>query len=208
MTYESPSVWLPETARIATRLRASRIDLAHAPDMALDAIAIRPSSREIERAGKREILEPRVMQVLVALTGADGAVVSRQDLVDRCWDGRAVGEDAINRCIGKLRRIAEADGAQSFVIETIPRVGYRLVANKREHEIPAIQPSAVSDTRGAGFRDLLNYRAIMPAVFVLLLVQQIGARLVGASPAVLVSDGMLIFTLLGFALSLAAVKSG
>jgi DNA-binding winged helix-turn-helix (wHTH) protein/Tol biopolymer transport system component len=103
------------------------IDLAHTPDFSLGNVVVRPSSRGFERAGDREILEPRVMQVLVALTEANGAVVSRDDLVRRCWEGRSVGEDAINRCIAKLRRIAEADDGQTFTIETIPRVGYRLV---------------------------------------------------------------------------------
>jgi DNA-binding winged helix-turn-helix (wHTH) protein/WD40 repeat protein len=106
---------------------ADAIDLAHTPDFRLGGIAVRPSSREIECKMGREILEPRVMQVLVALAEAGGAVVSREDLVRRCWDGRSVGEDAINRCIAKLRRIAESGDTHSYTIDTIPRVGYRLV---------------------------------------------------------------------------------
>ena len=109
-----------------TQFRNEVIDLAHASDFALGAIKVRPSCREIEHNGNRAILEPRVMQVLVALVEGDGAVVSREDLVRRCWKGLAVGEDAINRCIAKLRRVAEAAGPQSFKIDTIPRVGYRL----------------------------------------------------------------------------------
>jgi len=35
-----------------------------------------------------------------------------------------VGEDAVNRCIARIRRLAESHGG--FAIETIPRVGYRL----------------------------------------------------------------------------------
>ena len=66
------------------------------------------------------------MQALVRLARAHGAVVSRDDLIQSCWGGRAVSEDAINRCIAKLRQLAEKNEAASFVIETIPRVGYRL----------------------------------------------------------------------------------
>ena len=43
------------------------------------------------------MLDPRVMQVLVALTGAAGKVLSRDDLIALCWDGRIVGDNAINR---------------------------------------------------------------------------------------------------------------
>ena len=67
------------------------------------------------------------MQVLAALARMQDRVVSRDDLIEACWGGRIVGEDAINRCIGRLRRLAEnVDG--SFAIETVARVGYRLTA--------------------------------------------------------------------------------
>jgi Tol biopolymer transport system component/DNA-binding winged helix-turn-helix (wHTH) protein len=106
----------------------SPVDLAREGEFELGALRVSPSTREVLRCGEREILEPRVMQVLVALYRANGRVVSRDELISLCWDGRIVGEDAINRAIGRLRRLSEADQEASFVIETIPRVGYRLLA--------------------------------------------------------------------------------
>jgi TolB-like protein len=50
--------------------------------------------------------------------------VTRDGLIDQCWDGRAVGDDAINRCTGRLRRLAQDFGG--FELETVARVGYRL----------------------------------------------------------------------------------
>ena len=123
---------------------ADSIDLAHTPDFTLGGIAVRPSSREIECRSGREILEPRVMQVLVALAEAGGAVVSRDDLVRRCWDGRSVGEDAINRCIAKLRRIAESGDTHSFAIDTIPRVGYRLLLSEPAAASPPFGLSTIA----------------------------------------------------------------
>jgi Tol biopolymer transport system component/DNA-binding winged helix-turn-helix (wHTH) protein len=102
------------------------IDLAREPDFLLGRLQVRPSLREIRLGGRAETLEPRVMQVLVLLSRADGAVVSRDQLIECCWGGRIVGEDAINRCIAKVRRVAELDGNESFAIETVTRVGYRL----------------------------------------------------------------------------------
>jgi DNA-binding winged helix-turn-helix (wHTH) protein/TolB-like protein len=101
------------------------IDLASEPDFMLGALSIRPSSREVTLDGRSEMLEPRVMQVLTALARRRGEVVSRDQLVASCWEGRVVGEDAINRSIAKVRRWS---GATTFTLETIPRVGYRLVA--------------------------------------------------------------------------------
>ena len=106
------------------------IDLVREADFWLGASRVSPSMREVERAGLRETLEPRIMQVLVALHQANGRVVSRDELIARCWEGRIVGEDAINRAIGKLRRLSEEEGDASFVIETIPKIGFRLMASQ------------------------------------------------------------------------------
>jgi len=157
------------------------ICLAHAPDFALGEFMVRPSIREIEHAGNRKILEPRVMQVLVALVEANGAVVSRQDLVRRCWGGRFVGEDSINRCIARLRRIADARGTQVFKIETIARVGYRLVLTEAGSSTFS---AGISAPPIAGARDLPAKRhrpfaAPVPAIAVaaIMVVGAIGSAL-------------------------------
>ena len=122
---------------------AGRVDLAHVRDFRLGAMEVRPSSREVLIGTVREALEPRVMQVLVALARAPGTVVSRDDLFECCWEGRIVGEDAMNRVISKLRRLSEQAGGGSFTIETIPRVGYRLwPAEGAEPEPPAPEAAA------------------------------------------------------------------
>ena len=102
-----------------------RIDLAkHAP-LRIGALVVEPAARTvIGQDGVSERLEPRVMQVLVRL--AEGGVVGRDDLTECCWGGTIVGEDAINRVISRLRRVAEERGG-GFRIETIPRIGYRLL---------------------------------------------------------------------------------
>jgi hypothetical protein len=61
-------------------------------------------------------------------------------LIESCWGGRIVGEDAINRCIGRLRRLAETfDGG--FSIETLARVGYRLNEAAAGAPSPVLRPS-------------------------------------------------------------------
>lgn len=101
------------------------MDLAHQAAFSLGALEVRPSIREVVSPYGREVVQPRVMQVLVTLAQAGGAVVSRDDLITTCWDGRLVGEDAITLVIMKLRRLAASNGG-AFAVETIPRVGFRL----------------------------------------------------------------------------------
>ena len=121
---------------------ADRIDLAHTAAFSLAGLRVQPATREVIGAGDaREVLEPRVMQVLVALAQADGEIVSRDDLTLRCWEGRVVGEDAINRVISRLRRVAEGVGAGGFRVETITKVGYRLLATDRAVATSASAPA-------------------------------------------------------------------
>jgi TolB-like protein len=114
-----------------------RVDLAREPAFQLSAVQVRPATREVVGfAGLREVLEPRVMQVLVALARRRGEVVSRDELIDSCWRGQIVGDDAVSRCVASLRRLAALCGG--LAIETIPRVGYRL--DEAPREAPAAAP--------------------------------------------------------------------
>jgi adenylate cyclase len=107
-------------------LAARRIQLANAPSLALGELRVEPRLRRLRHAdGREELIEPRVMQVLVALIQADGEVVSRDELLESCWNGVVVGEDAIERVVGRIRRLAERFGC--FRLETVTKVGYRLL---------------------------------------------------------------------------------
>ncbi len=100
--------------------------LAHRADFRVGETLVQPSLRLFRGAGTRAIAEPRVMRVMLALADARGAVLSREDLIRTCWDDLIVGDEAINRAIFELRRIGRTVGG-GFQIETIPRVGYRLL---------------------------------------------------------------------------------
>ena len=101
------------------------IDLAAERPFSLGATAIDPASRDASFPGGTERLRPQSLKVLIALARRKGEVVSRNDLVDLCWDGRVIGEDVINHSISLLRTFAERAGG--FSIETVPKAGYRLV---------------------------------------------------------------------------------
>ncbi|MES2327225.1 MAG: winged helix-turn-helix domain-containing protein [Pseudomonadota bacterium] len=104
------------------------VDLAHEADFDLGSLHVRPARCEVQWNDTSEILQRRVMQVLVALAQAHGSVVSQDELVSRCWRGLSVTDDAIFRCISKLRKLAADYTDAPFTIETIPGVGYRLTS--------------------------------------------------------------------------------
>ena len=119
--------------------RRAAIDLAREPHFVLGGMKVWPSSSEVVVAEQARRIEPRVMQTLVALAQAQGAVVSRDELMARCWSGTVVGDDAVTRAVGQLRRLSDA-APGAFTVETIPKIGYRLIA-------PQASPRDASDAR-------------------------------------------------------------
>jgi DNA-binding winged helix-turn-helix (wHTH) protein len=101
------------------------VDLASEPPFRLGRAQIDPQAHEYTIDNRSTRLQPQTLKVLVALHDKRGQVVTREDLIDRCWSGRIVGDDVINRCISLLRPVASRSGG--FAIETIPRSGYRLI---------------------------------------------------------------------------------
>jgi len=130
---------------ITRSIDSAPFDLAGRRDFSLGNATIRPSLRRITTSTGDASLEPRVMQVLIALSDADGFVLSRDTLMEMCWSGVIVGDDAVNRAIGELRR-AVRDVDASFAIETIARVGYRLNVCAPERQTPA-PPSPIDNAR-------------------------------------------------------------
>jgi Tol biopolymer transport system component/DNA-binding winged helix-turn-helix (wHTH) protein len=85
---------------------------------------VHPSLNALERDGKTVHLEPKVMQVLLTLATEPSEVCTRETVQRQVWPDVVVGEDVLIRAIGKIRRAFHNDS----VIETVPKVGYRLVA--------------------------------------------------------------------------------
>lgn len=130
--------------------------LAREADFRLGRLWVRPSRGEVEYDDGGERLEPRVMQVLVALAQSDGLTISRDELIARCWSGLAVSPDAINRVISRLRRLADRH-PQAFRIETLTRIGYRLSA----WGVPAAENEAAEDGHPDPLIQKLYARALL-----------------------------------------------
>lgn len=139
------SVELPRNVRSTAQGRgdapSAAPDLARREDFRLGSATIRPSVRTVEGATGSVATEPRIMQVLLVLADARGAVLTRDDLMRSCWNGAIVTEDAINRTIADIRRVARQAGG-GFGIETIPRIGYRLTVDTPAP--PATQPASAA----------------------------------------------------------------
>ena len=107
--------------------RPAAYDLSKAAGFTLGPLTVDPPMRTVHNARLSEMLEPRVMRVLVALRGEPGRVFSRDDLIELCWDGQIVGDNAINRVISRLRAVLAKLAGETVRLETITKVGFRLI---------------------------------------------------------------------------------
>lgn len=133
--------------------------LAELADFRLGSAFVRPALRRIEGPSAVIALEPRVMQVLVVLHEAGGHVVTREELVRRCWGGLFISDDSLNRAISAARRAFREAGVSDITLETIPRTGYRLVADQYSEGSPDrdVATDHTAEAAGQG-RPLLSRR--------------------------------------------------
>ncbi len=101
--------------------------------------------RNLIRQGDIEAtLELKVMNVLVVLASHRGEVVSKDQLVDAVWDGRATSDEVITRCISKIRGAFSDDPKNPTFIENVRGRGYRLIAPLSPLHVATQAPSVSS----------------------------------------------------------------
>jgi DNA-binding response OmpR family regulator len=81
------------------------------------------SRREVTRATKSISLSPKEFAVLEILLGADGAVVSNEELLERVWDEEA---DPISQAVKTTMSRLRAKLGNPPLVETIAKSGYRI----------------------------------------------------------------------------------
>ena len=86
------------------------------------------------RNGETHHLEPKVMKVLQVLAEHPNQVVLKDELMQEVWPSTFVSDDVLTRCISMLRRIMQDSPHEPRFIQTIPKVGYRLVGEV--HPLP------------------------------------------------------------------------
>src|SRR6267142_126409 len=87
-----------------------------------------PATNQIARGAERVHLEPKVVDLLLALAGRADQVVSREELLAQVWSGVIVGDDVLTQGVIKLRKALGDASGESRYIQTIPKRGYRLIA--------------------------------------------------------------------------------
>ncbi|HSC08642.1 MAG TPA: winged helix-turn-helix domain-containing protein [Steroidobacteraceae bacterium] len=116
---------------------------------------VRPLLGTLTGPGGTVHLEPKVMGVLVHLVERRGEVVTREQFIERVWHGRVVTDEVLSRCISLLRTELGDNPREPQYIQTVPKIGYRLVVPVEPRTATpandtAAAPSAEAPTPVAG----------------------------------------------------------
>ena len=87
--------------------------------------------RVLLRDGQLVLLTPKTFETLLALVESGGGIVDKERLLRKIWPDTFVEEGNLAKKISVLRKTLGEDSTQHY-IETIPRRGYRFVAEVRE----------------------------------------------------------------------------
>ena len=93
---------------------------------------VKPIEGLILGANESRHLQPKTMDVLVALTESNGQVMTRDELLTRVWGANAVSDEPLTRCIHELRRALDDNRGEPTFIQTIPKRGDRLLTEPQE----------------------------------------------------------------------------
>ena len=85
-----------------------------------------PARGTLSAAGQDVRIEPKLMDLLLLFAGSGGRVLSKDEIVEAAWDGRAIGDDTLAAAISRLRS-ALGETAERRFIETVPKRGYRVL---------------------------------------------------------------------------------
>ncbi|ANN66999.1 winged helix-turn-helix domain-containing tetratricopeptide repeat protein [Bordetella bronchialis] len=100
--------------------------------------------RELFRSAQVVPTTPQVFDLLVYLACNRQRVVTRDDLLDGVWGGRIVSESTLASHINAARKAVGDDGQQQRVIRTVPRKGFRFVADVRKVDLETAESAAAS----------------------------------------------------------------
>jgi DNA-binding winged helix-turn-helix (wHTH) protein/TolB-like protein/Tfp pilus assembly protein PilF len=107
---------------------------------------LKPAERVLLREGEPVPLTPKVFDILVTLVEHGGQVVAKDDLMKRVWPNTFVEEGNLTQNISLLRKaLGESSGGVQF-IETVPRRGYRFVADTNQSWGDGVEHN-ISETR-------------------------------------------------------------
>jgi TolB-like protein/DNA-binding winged helix-turn-helix (wHTH) protein len=90
-------------------------------------------------------LQPKTFDTLLYLVERHGSLVKKEEILRSLWADAFVTENALTRCIKEVREALKDDAYQPSFIKTVPRVGYRFIAEVEEIVSPLEQDQKIEE---------------------------------------------------------------
>ena len=114
-----------------------------------EAYALDTDRRELRRGIELVPIEPQVFDLLVHLIENRERVVSKDDLIEAIWQGRAISDSTLTSRLNAARRAIGDNGEQQTLIRTVARKGFRFIGELRN--ATALAPAPKSEPARAAF---------------------------------------------------------
>src|ERR1700722_4301810 len=113
------------------------------------ALVFDTESGELTRNGFNLRVPDQAARILTILLERSGQLVTREDLRRSLWPaGEFLDYDhSINNSISQLRDVLRDDSRTPRFIETIPKRGYRFVAEVRTLSVPSLDPASAANSQ-------------------------------------------------------------
>ena len=131
--------------------------------------------RAIESAGRPLSIAPKALDLLIVLVENCGRIVDKQELMTKVWPDTFVEDNNLAFNISVLRKLFGESGASPRFIETIPKRGYRFIADvvrvpdelsaMNGSPAPVVAPAYVAEPPPAPARSA-QWRILAGALFI------------------------------------------
>lgn len=113
-----------------------------------DNFALDDSIPELTQGGAAVAIEPKVFDVLSYLITHRDRIVSKDELIEHVWAGRIVSDAAVTSRINLVRQAVGDSGRDQRVIQTVPKRGFRFVAQVDPEEAARSEEPLASQSTG------------------------------------------------------------
>jgi TolB-like protein/DNA-binding winged helix-turn-helix (wHTH) protein/Tfp pilus assembly protein PilF len=137
-----------------------RFDAPHNPQARAERPRLRigdwmvdPNLDEISKNGEVVKLEPRTMRLLLYLAANHNRVVGLEELFDEVWPSVIVTTQSVYSTIAQLRHTLGCSGDSPAYISTVPKKGYRLIADVNDRlgtPVSSVPATIIKDTPSQG----------------------------------------------------------
>ncbi|HEX8806087.1 MAG TPA: winged helix-turn-helix domain-containing protein [Candidatus Aquilonibacter sp.] len=114
-------------------------------EVAFGPFVLSVAQRRLWHAGSRVALKPKEAELLALLAERQPRTISKDEIIERLWQGSAASDAALTQTVYRLRRALGKYATERDFIRTIPGIGFQFAGGSsieaRNEELDALRPA-------------------------------------------------------------------